>query len=77
MVEPQWMPAFTPRSISRPGSTEQLVGGADGDNGVVYRLVREGNGWVFSPIYTFRGHEGCISYARVVFGQDGLLMQNN
>ena len=47
--------------------------GADGDNGVVYRLVREGNGWVFSPIYTFRGHDGAHPYARVVFGQDGLL----
>lgn len=24
-------------------------------NGVVYRGVREGAGWIFTPIYTFRG----------------------
>ena len=43
--------------------------------GVVYRLVREGEGWVFSPIYSFgsQQHDGNEPFARVLFGPDGLL----
>src|SRR5215472_2374980 len=43
--------------------------------GVVYRLVREGEGWIFSPIYSFgpRDSDGSGPYARVIFGPDGLL----
>ena len=50
-------------------------GGSEG-NGVVYRLAREGEGWVLSPIYSFRvfgSHDGLIPYSRVLFGPDGLL----
>ena len=49
-------------------------GGGHGD-GVVYRLVREGEGWILSPIYSFgsQPHDGILPYARVVFGPDGLL----
>lgn len=50
-------------------------GGSNG-NGVVYRLVHEGEGWVVSPIYSFgtlAGHDGIYPYARVVFGPDGRL----
>ncbi len=48
------------------------------ENGVVYRGVREGAGWIFTPIYTFRGPDGgggdgSGPLARVVFGPDGLL----
>ncbi len=42
--------------------------------GVVYRLVRQGEGWLLSPIYSFRGQsDGAAPYAGVVFGPDGLL----
>ena len=43
--------------------------------GVVYRLVREGQGWVFSPLYSFgsQANDGQNPIARVVFGPDGLL----
>jgi len=45
------------------------------DSGVVFRLVREGEGWVLTPIYSFNfhDHDGTIPYSRVVFGPDGLL----
>ena len=50
---------------------------ADGGShqaGVVYRLAREGEGWVLSPIYTFQGEpDGAGPDSKVVFGPDGLL----
>ena len=45
-------------------------------NGVVYRLVHQGEGWGLSPIYSFGtlgSHDGIYPEARVVFGPDGLL----
>jgi uncharacterized repeat protein (TIGR03803 family) len=49
-------------------------GGGRYDGGVVYRLVRGGEGWVLSPIYAFGEQpDGNTPYARVVFGPDGLL----
>jgi len=48
--------------------------GGSHQDGVVYRLVREGEGWVLSPIYSFQGEpDGAGPYSRVVFGPDGLL----
>ena len=49
--------------------------GGSHSQGVVYRLVRQGEGWVFSPIYSFgaKQHDGDQPYARVLFGPDGLL----
>jgi uncharacterized repeat protein (TIGR03803 family) len=49
-------------------------GGSQGV-GAVYRLVREGEGWVFSPLYSFGSQENDGQYpsARVLFGPDGLL----
>ena len=49
-------------------------GGSHGD-GVVYRLERQGEGWSFSPIYTFGSSrvDGINPLAGVVFGPDGLL----
>lgn len=42
--------------------------------GVVYRLVRQGEAWVLSPIYAFQGEpDGAVPYSRVVFGPEGLL----
>ena len=50
------------------------AGGSHGE-GVVFRLVREGEGWVFSPINTFgsQDHDGNDPVSRVVFGPGGLL----
>ncbi|MGA2902446.1 MAG: choice-of-anchor tandem repeat GloVer-containing protein [Candidatus Korobacteraceae bacterium] len=50
--------------------------GGSHQDGVVYRLVHEGEGWVLSPIYSFGSQgrqDGSQPYARVVFGPDGLL----
>jgi len=49
-------------------------GGIYGD-GVIYRLIQHGQGWVLSPIYSFgsQNHDGSQPLARVVFGPDGLL----
>ena len=51
------------------------VYGGSHSQGVVYRLVREGEGWVFAPIYSFgsQQHDGNEPFARVLFGPDGLL----
>ncbi len=50
------------------------AGGGSHQDGVVYRLVREGQAWVLSPIYSFQGEpDGAGPYSRVVFGPDGLL----
>jgi uncharacterized repeat protein (TIGR03803 family) len=51
------------------------LGGGSHGQGVVYRLVREGDGWVFSPIYNFgsQEHDGSNPQARVLFGPNGLL----
>jgi uncharacterized repeat protein (TIGR03803 family) len=49
--------------------------GGSYQDGTVYRLAREGEGWVLSPLYSFgsQGNDGNYPYARVVFGPDGLL----
>ncbi len=49
-------------------------GGSNGQ-GVVYRLVHESDGWLFSPIYSFgsRGHDGSDPEAKVIFGPNGVL----
>ena len=45
------------------------------DGGQVYRLAREGEGWVFSTLYSFgyQDQDGSMPFAGVVFGPDGLL----
>jgi uncharacterized repeat protein (TIGR03803 family) len=50
-------------------------GGGSHGQGVVYRLVHQSGGWLFSPIYSFgsQGHDGSGPEARVLFGPDGLL----
>lgn len=50
------------------------VGGSH-QEGLVYRLIHEGEGWLLSPIYSFgsQANDGQAPYARVVFGPDGLL----
>ncbi len=54
------------------GTTSQ--NGSHG-GGVVFRLVREGQGWGLSPIYSFgsQDHDGNTPVSRVVFGPGGLL----
>jgi uncharacterized repeat protein (TIGR03803 family) len=51
-----------------------VYGGAH-DGGVVYRLAREGEGWVCLPLYSFgyQDQDGSNPFAGVVFGPDGLL----
>jgi uncharacterized repeat protein (TIGR03803 family) len=43
--------------------------------GVVYRLAREGEGWICSPLHSFasQDQDGSTPLAGVVFGPDGLL----
>ncbi len=42
--------------------------------GAVFRLSHQGAGWIFTPLYTFRGgDDGARPFARVVFGLDGTL----
>jgi len=51
-----------------------IYGGSRTD-GMVYRLVHQGEGWVFSPLYSFglQQDDGNYPQARVLFGPDGLL----
>lgn len=42
--------------------------------GTVFRLSKKGSGWVFTPLYDFRGgKDGAAPEARVVIGPDGSL----
>ena len=42
--------------------------------GVVYRLASEGSGWIYTPLYQFRGaSDGSGPFARPVIGPDGSL----
>lgn len=41
--------------------------------GVVYRLAREGSGWILTPLYRFTASDGAIPIARPVIGPGGLL----
>jgi uncharacterized repeat protein (TIGR03803 family) len=48
--------------------------GYSNSNGSVYKLTHTNGGWVFAPLYTFRGgNDGGLPYAGVVFGPDGSL----
>jgi uncharacterized repeat protein (TIGR03803 family) len=48
-------------------------GGADG-NGTVFKLSREGSGWILTPLHSFTGgSDGSTPLARVVFRPDGKL----
>ena len=43
-------------------------------HGTVYELLHKGSGWIFSPLYSFKGGiDGAGPSAAVVFGPDGLL----
>ena len=57
-----------------------MIGGITGSNcpsntcGIVFRLVRQGSGWIFNPLYNFAGgNDGANPYAGVVFGPNGSL----
>lgn len=59
-----------------------LLGGNQGANcqipggngcGVVFELKRSGNGWIFSPLYTFQGGADGALPGPVVIGPDGAL----
>ncbi len=48
------------------------IQGGSHDDGVVFRLVHEGEGWSLSPIYSFgsQDHDGYNPVSRVVFGPE-------
>jgi uncharacterized repeat protein (TIGR03803 family) len=41
--------------------------------GTVFRLTPHGQGWLFSPLYSFQGADGEAPFSRVIFGPDGTL----
>ncbi len=44
------------------------------DYGTVFRLARQGSGWILAPLYTFQGgNDGAAPTAEVIFGPDGAL----
>ena len=46
----------------------------EGGCGVVFKLAREGSGWVLSTLYTFQGgSDGEIPYSGITIGSDGSL----
>jgi uncharacterized repeat protein (TIGR03803 family) len=48
--------------------------GGSSNRGTVFKLGRNGSGWVLSPLYSFTGRlDGGAPIARVVFGADGSL----
>ncbi|HUI83053.1 MAG TPA: choice-of-anchor tandem repeat GloVer-containing protein [Candidatus Binatia bacterium] len=53
------------------------AGGGDGQggngHGVVYEMMRSGNGWTQAPIYTFSGPDGAAPYNGVIFDSVGNL----
>lgn len=61
-------------TIDRGGN---LYGTAASDGayfcGTAFKLRHAGNGWIFSPLYTFHNVDGCAPEARLVFGPDGSL----
>ncbi len=49
-------------------------GGGYDREGVVFRLSRAGSGWIFTPLYSFRGEpDGSTPYGGVIVGPDGSL----
>ena len=48
--------------------------GGYGTGGTAFKLSKKGSGWVFNPLYAFRGgSDGAYPTARVIFGPDGSL----
>ena len=48
--------------------------GGSFNRGTVFKLARNGSGWIFSPLYSFTGRaDGSAPIARVVFGRDGTI----
>lgn len=41
--------------------------------GTVFKLFREGAGWVLNPLYNFHGSDGAYPFAGLIFGSDGSL----
>ncbi len=49
-------------------------GGANPGCGTVFKLSRQGSGWVLNSLYVFRGYsDGIFPSGRVIFGPDGAL----
>ena len=48
--------------------------GGGSNRGTVFKLARNGSGWIFSPLYSFTGRaDGSAPIAAVVFGHDGTI----
>jgi uncharacterized repeat protein (TIGR03803 family) len=63
-------------TFDQQGRVYGTAAGSDENHGVVYRLAREGQGWIYSLLYSFGyhfGQDGKTPAAGVVFGPSGLL----
>jgi len=61
-------------TMDRAGKLYGTTQSDSGGGGTVFRLTRQGGGWVFTPLYHFTGNgTGAWPEARVVFGPDGTL----
>ena len=48
--------------------------GGGSNRGTVFKLARNGSGWIFTPLYSFTGRaDGSAPIAAVVFGHDGTI----
>jgi uncharacterized repeat protein (TIGR03803 family) len=48
--------------------------GGGSNRGTVFKLARNGSGWIFTPLYSFTGGtDGSAPIAGVVFGRDGTI----
>jgi uncharacterized repeat protein (TIGR03803 family) len=55
---------------------EDCDDGGPGGCGVIFKMAYKGSGWVFAPLYQFRGYptgDGANPYGRVIIGADGAL----
>jgi hypothetical protein len=45
--------------------------------GTVFKLSKKGSGWIFNPLYSFKGgNDGAKSIlSKVIFGPDGTLLR--
>ncbi len=48
-------------------------GACGGGCGTVYKLERQGRGWIFTPLYAFSDADGNTPQSRVIMGPDGAL----
>jgi uncharacterized repeat protein (TIGR03803 family) len=61
-------------SIDAAGNLYGTTFSGGSGNGTVFKLVRTSSGWLFNPLYSFKGGtDGAGSVGRIIFGRDGSL----